>query len=144
MFQRLQRQIVAALILLAFVALPVLAQDNFTLIPNDKYDGGAGCENLVKKILAEPEGKGPNTGVRHQFELYDIPCYATYLIEVLVYFAGGIAVLFVVIGGYQYMIGGITEDKEAGKKTLLYALGGFALAVLAWTIVNIVQVFLTS
>jgi hypothetical protein len=42
------------------------------------------------------------------------------------------------------MIGSITENKDAGKKTLGYALGGFAITILAWTIVNVVQVFVTS
>jgi hypothetical protein len=116
------------LVALVFVTmtLPVLAQGT-TLIPEtgDKYG------------LAEKFQSG-------KFEVYDIPFYVLYLIEVLIYFAGGIAVLFVVIGGYQYMIGGLTEDKESGKKTIGFALGGFAVALLAWTIVNFLQVWLTS
>jgi hypothetical protein len=79
-----------------------------------------------------------------EFEIYDLPEYITYLVEFLIYIAGGIAVLFVVIGGYKYMIGGMSDDKEAGKKTIFYALGGFATSVLAWTIVNFIQVWLTS
>jgi len=79
-----------------------------------------------------------------QFELYDLGTYAQYLIETLIIFAGGIAVLFIIIGGYKYMIGSISDDKEAGKKTIGYALAGFAVAVLAWTIINFVQVWLTS
>lgn len=79
-----------------------------------------------------------------EFELYDLGTYVQYLIEALIVFAGGIAVLFIVIGGYQYMIGSVSDDKEAGKKTISYALGGFVIAVLAWTIVNFVQVWLTS
>jgi hypothetical protein len=79
-----------------------------------------------------------------EFELYDLGTYVQYLIEFLIYLAGGIAVLFIVIGGYKYMVGSISDDKEAGKKTIAYALGGFAIAVLAWTIVNFIQVWLTS
>jgi hypothetical protein len=79
-----------------------------------------------------------------KFELYDIGTYIQYLIEFLIYIAGGIAVLFVVIGGYKYMIGSVSDDKEAGKKTIAYALAGFAIAVLAWTVVNFIQVWLTS
>lgn len=78
------------------------------------------------------------------FEIYDIGPYIIYLIEFLIYIAGGIAILFVVIGGYKYMIGGVSDDKEAGKKTIGYALAGFAVTVLAWVIVNFVQVWLTS
>lgn len=79
------------------------------------------------------------------FEVYDLPCYVQYLSETLLYFAGGFAVLFIMIGGYKYLSGGIDEGgKEAGKKTIMYALGGLTVAVLAWTIVNTWQVFLTS
>ena len=79
-----------------------------------------------------------------KFELYDLPNYVVYLIEFLIYIAGGIAVLFVVIGGYKYMLGGTTNDKETGKKAIGYALTGFAIVVLAWTIVNFTQVWLTG
>jgi hypothetical protein len=99
----------------------------FTIIPTEEQN----------KTLAEKFRTG-------NFELYDLPKYVIYLIEFLIYIAGGISVLFVVIGGYKYMIGGTTDDKEAGKKTIGYALGGFAVSVLAWTIVNFIQVWLTS
>lgn len=79
-----------------------------------------------------------------KFELYDLPAYIIYLIDFLIYVAGGIAVFFVVVGGYKYMIGGMADDKDAGKKTIRYALTGFAISVLAWVIVNFVQVWLTS
>lgn len=78
------------------------------------------------------------------FELYDLGTYVQYLIETLIYFAGGIAVLFIVIGGYKYMIGGVSDDKEAGKKTIMYALAGFVITIIAWSIVNAIQVFVTS
>jgi len=78
------------------------------------------------------------------FELYDFGTYVQYLIETLIYFAGGIAVLFIVIGGYKYMIGGVSDDKEAGKKTIMYALAGFVITIIAWSIVNAIQVFVTG
>ena len=119
---------------LIFTASPVFADGEtekdplpLTIIPTVENN-----ESLAEKF---------RTG---NFELYDLPEYVVYLIEFLIYIAGGIAVLFVVIGGYKYMIGGATDDKEAGKKTIGYALAGFAIAVLAWTIVNFIQVWLTS
>ena len=94
--------------------------------------------------LIPSEGNLADKFVSGKFEIYDIGEYVIYLIEFLIYFAGGIAVLFVIVGGYKYMIGGASDDKEAGKKTIGYALAGFAIAVLAWVIVNFVQVWLTS
>lgn len=104
-----------------------LADSATTLIPTVEQD-----KNLAEKFIS---GK---------FEIYDIGSYVIYLIEFLIYIAGGIAVIFVIIGGYKYIIGGASDDKEAGKKTIGYALAGFAVSVLAWTIVNFVQVWLTS
>lgn len=79
-----------------------------------------------------------------QFQIWELPCYVQYLSEVALYFAGGICVLFIIIGGYKYMIGSLSDDKEGGKKTLQYALTGFTVTLLAWTIVNIWQVYVTT
>lgn len=76
--------------------------------------------------------------------LFMVPFFVTYLIQFLLQIAGLIAVLFVVIGGYQYIVGGLIEEKEKGKNTLKHALIGFVVALLAWIIVNFVQVALTS
>lgn len=78
------------------------------------------------------------------FQLWHVKCYAQYLINVLIFVAGGITVLFVVIGGYQYVFSGLTEDKEAGKNTIQHALMGLAVVVLAWAFVNLWQTFLTG
>ncbi len=84
---------------------------------------------------------GIKTGNIH---LWMLPFYVTHLIEFALGIAGIISVLFVMVGGYFYATGGLTEDKEKGKKTIMYALGGLALASFAWIIVNIIQVQLTS
>lgn len=76
--------------------------------------------------------------------LFMVPFFITYLIQFLLQIAGLIAVLFVVIGGYQYIVGGLIEEKEKGKNTLKHALTGFVVALLAWIIVNFIQVALTS
>jgi len=110
-----------------FSAKAVLAAGT-TLIPEE----GGDYDSLAEKFKS---GK---------FELYDLGTYVQYLIEVLIFFAGGISVLFIVIGGYKYMIGAVSDDKEAGKKTIGYALMGFVISVLAWTIVNVIQVWVTS
>jgi hypothetical protein len=41
------------------------------------------------------------------------------------------------------MTGGITDDKEKGKKTITYALIGLSITLLAWILVNIIQVAIT-
>jgi hypothetical protein len=102
-----------------------------TLIPSE-FNSNPEYQDLAGKFRS---GK---------FELYDLGTYVQYLVETLIYFAGGISVLFVVIGGYKYMIGGMSDDKEAGKKTIMYALAGLVVVALAWSVVNAIQVFVTT
>ena len=84
---------------------------------------------------------GIKTGDIH---LWMLPYYITRLVEFVIGIAGIISVLFTILGGYFYAWGGLTEDKEKGKKTVMYALIGLALSAFAWIIVNIVQSTLTA
>lgn len=61
------------------------------------------------------------------------------VINILLYIAGIIAVIYVVIGGFRYVLsngdsGAITK----AKNTVIYALIGLAVAVMAYAIVNFV------
>lgn len=79
-----------------------------------------------------------------RIRLFMMPFFITYLVQFLLSLAGLIAVLFVVYGGYKYVVGGLVEDKESGKKAMLHALLGLIVALSAWIIVNFIQVALTS
>lgn len=79
-----------------------------------------------------------------KIRLFMVPFFITYLIQFLLQLAGIIAILFIVYGGYQYVVGGISEDKEAGKKTIRNAIIGLIVALSAWIIVNFIQLALTS
>jgi len=72
------------------------------------------------------------------------PALIMYWIQMLLSLAGGFAVIMIMVGGVQYMIGSVSNDKEQGKKTITYALSGLALAFFAWWIVELIQVWLTS
>lgn len=61
------------------------------------------------------------------------------IISLLLFVVGGLAVLFVIIGGYQYITAaGNEEQSEKGKKTLVNAIIGVVVIVLAWVIINVV------
>lgn len=79
-----------------------------------------------------------------QVHLIHIPALIMYWIQILLQVAGGFAVIMIMVGGVQYMIGSVSNDKEQGKKTLTYALGGLVLAFMAWWIVELIQVWITS
>lgn len=81
------------------------------------------------------------TGRMH---LFMVPFFALYIIEFLLGIAGLLAILYIVYGGYKYVIGGLTQDKETGKKIIFQAILGLSVALGAWIIVNLVQIVLTS
>ncbi len=61
------------------------------------------------------------------------------VIRLMLLFAGAIAVVFVIIGGYQYLTsGGNEEAAEKGKKTLINAIIGVVVIILAYVIINVI------
>ena len=74
----------------------------------------------------------------------DIPHTIAQIITILLGLAGGIAVLFVLIGGFRYMTaGGNEKQAEAGKTTIINALIGIALVILSYAIVSVVVTLVT-
>ncbi len=69
----------------------------------------------------------------------DVPELIEGIIKLMLFIGGAVAVLFVIIGGYQYMTsGGNSEQAEKGKTTVVNAIIGIVLIVLAWVIINVV------
>lgn len=77
-------------------------------------------------------------------KLWMLPYFITYFANFFIGLAGTISVLFVILGGFWYMTGGVTDDKEKGKKTIQYALVGLAITLLAWVFINVIQVQITG
>jgi len=110
----------------------VLAQGtNFdvpTLLPPEDVNlGGKGdaCVGLATMI---------QTGDIH---LRNIPCFIKFITQTIIGIAGSLSVVFVMMGGYRYVIGR-DEDKDKAKKTITFALIGLAVSLLAWVIVDLV------
>ena len=67
------------------------------------------------------------------------------VIKILLSFAGIVAVVMLVVGGYWYMAaGGNEEMAEKGKNTILNFVIGLVVIVLAYTLVSILSSFLTG
>jgi hypothetical protein len=65
------------------------------------------------------------------------------VVIILLYFAGVIAVIFVIIGGYRYMAaGGNEETAGKGRKTMVNAIIGLVIVILSYAIINAVTNFL--
>jgi len=91
----------------------------------------SGLTNLRGKISGF--NSGPFSNVRN------IPDFIAVVIMILLLIAGALAVLFVIIGGYQYLTSaGNEEQAEKGKKTLINSIIGIVLIILSWVIVNVI------
>jgi hypothetical protein len=69
------------------------------------------------------------------------------VIQIMFYAAGGVAVVFLMIGGFQYIIGMSTGGDEAigkAKKTITYAIIGLVIVILSGTIVLMVYNLVTN
>ena len=95
-------------------------------------------ENLLKESMKSCRNDilacGINTG---RISFWMAPYFITYITNFLLGLSGLICVLFIVIGGYWYVIGGLIEKKEEGKNTIKHALMGMGISLLAWTVVNV-------
>lgn len=69
--------------------------------------------------------------------LRQIPCFIKYFSQTLIAIAGSLSVIFVMVGGYQYVLGA-QDKKDVAKKTITYALVGLAVSLLAWILVDVV------
>lgn len=59
--------------------------------------------------------------------------------NVLLFLVGAISVLMIIIGGFRYVVsGGNSASVSAAKNTILYAVIGIIIAILAYAIINFV------
>jgi len=62
-----------------------------------------------------------------------------FIVQVLLFVAGGIAVLFVIIGGFQYITSaGNTEGATRGKKTVINSIIGIVIIILSYLIISVI------
>lgn len=97
--------------------------------------------NLGKDV---PQNRFASKIADGTLELNDVPLLIIYWINYVTWIAGSISVIFLVYGGYQYMFSGVTDDKEDGKKTVLYVACGLPVIFFAWYMVNFLQNWITS
>lgn len=86
-------------------------------------------------------GCGIKTG---DISLWMIPYYIRYILEFAIQISGLVAVGGIVFGGYLYLFAGVSEDKDRGKKAILYSVAGMVLTLVAWAVVNIVIAVVTA
>jgi hypothetical protein len=67
------------------------------------------------------------------------------IIQILLGVAGLVAVIFLIIGGFRYILaGGNEESAESAKKTITNAIIGIVIVILAFVIVRVIANALVS
>ena len=67
------------------------------------------------------------------------------IVNVLLFIIGAVAVIMLIIGGIRYVVSGGDQAQVTGaKNTILYAIIGIVVAVLAYAVVNFVLTSLPS
>jgi uncharacterized protein YacL len=93
---------------------------------------------MFKALAAGLTWTTPNTGVNAS-NLNDPGQIAQLVVNILVWAIGVIAVAFIIVGGIKYATSGGDEKKVASaKNTILYAVIGLVVALLANVIIRLV------
>ena len=110
--------------------------DSSACTPNSSNKFCPGPDFCVINGVCVPAPKGNPGGVLGATSVFGlIQLVMTWMLT----FAGIIATIFLIIGGYQYITAaGNEEQSEKGKKTILSAIIGIVVVVLAITIVTII------
>lgn len=68
-----------------------------------------------------------------------LPAFITSIINILLFLIGAIAVIMIIVGGIRYVTSNGEQASITGaKNTILYAVVGLVVAVMAYAIVNFV------
>lgn len=85
------------------------------------------------------DGAGSARGLDQPVSLFGVNGTFNTITNVLLYVIGAIAVIMIVIGGLRYVLsGGNSEQVTAAKNTILYAIIGIIIAILAYAIIRFV------
>ena len=89
--------------------------------------------------LSMSDGASSARGIDQASTLFGSAGIFTTITNVMLFGVGAIAVIMVVIGGLRYVLsGGNSTNITAAKNTILYAVIGMVIAILAYALVNFV------
>lgn len=89
--------------------------------------------------LSMSEGASSAQGIDQATSLFGSAGVFTTISNVMLFLVGAISVIMVVVGGLRYVIsGGNTTNVGAAKNTILYAIVGLVISLLAYAIINFV------
>jgi hypothetical protein len=97
---------------------------------------------LVSLVIAVPalaQSTNPATDLFVNVGQNDFMSIIMKLITILLGVIGVVSILFIILGGFQYMTSGANASlAEQGMKTLKYAVMGLIIVILSYTIVVVI------
>jgi hypothetical protein len=118
-----------ALTMVSFMPLPVAAQGN--PVGNPVQQGLANIGNPF------PGGQLTQPG--------SVEEWIAAIINIALYLAGILAVIFIIYGGFLYITSGGNEAQaKKGRATLTYAIIGLVLVILSFVIIRVITSFVTT
>lgn len=85
------------------------------------------------------DGAASARGVDQTADLFGASGVFSTVTNVLLFVIGAISVIMIIIGGLRYVIsGGDSTNVTAAKNTILYAVVGLVVALLAYAVINFV------
>ena len=85
------------------------------------------------------DGANSARGVDQATDLFGASGIFTTITNVMMFIVGAASVIMIVIGGLRYVLsGGNTANVSAAKNTILYAIVGLIVAILAYAMINFV------
>lgn len=67
-----------------------------------------------------------------------IPCVISELIDVMMWIAWTISVIFIIIWAYQMLFWSLSKDNAKWKQTIIFAITWFVLASFSWLIIKFI------
>ena len=89
--------------------------------------------------LGMQDGVNAAKGVEQMTDLFGAAGVFNTVTNVLLFIVGAISVLMIIFGGLRYVVsGGDSSNVTAAKNTVLYAVVGLIIALLAYAVINFV------
>lgn len=105
-------------------------------------------EQLAQRFIEAEDGVGQfllSCAIKSgNIKFWMVPFFIRNILNFLIGLSGLISILMIMVGAYYYIAGGLTDDKEKGKKVITYAIGGLILTTLSWFIVNVILLAITN
>ena len=91
------------------------------------------------EICAGTGGRGGSGGCSGNTTTGSLTSIFKTVVNILLYIIGAVAVIMIIFGAFRYVTsGGNSSSVTAAKNTIIYAVVGLIIAILAYAIVNFV------